>query len=252
MAAARRRPHGPTVDAEEVARFAALSESWWDEDGPFGPLHRFVPVRIAYIRDQIVRRLGVDGSRPKPLAGLRVLDVGCGGGLLAEPMARLGATVVGIDAGEETVRAAGRHAAGAGLEIDYRVASLEGLAASGERFDAVVASEVVEHVADLPSFVAAAADALVSGGLFVATTINRTAKSFALAIVGAEYLLRWVPVGTHDWRRFVRPSELAAACRAAGLEMVDLSGLSYRPLADEFVRSGDVSVNYAAAAVKAA
>ena len=253
MAQARNAPRharSASVDPSEVARFTALAERWWDPHGEFGPLHRLNPLRIAYIRDALARERGSDPLRPRPLKGLRLLDVGCGGGLLAEPMARLGARVVGIDAGARNIAVATRHAAESGLAIDYRCASAEDLARRRERFDAVLALEIVEHVADLDAFFDALERLLRPGGMLILATLNRTAKAFALAIVGAEYLLRWLPRGTHDWSKFLRPSELAAQLRRRGLVLEDLSGVRYEPLAGDFRLSRDLSVNYLARARK--
>ena len=215
----------PTVDEAELARFAALANQWWDPRGKMAPLHKFNPVRLGYIRDAACRRFGRDGKRLDCLKGLRVLDIGCGGGILSEPLARLGADMVGADPAEPNIEAARVHAAAGGLAIDYRATTAEALAQAGERFDIVLAMEVVEHVADVNLFVALTGAMVKPGGLMVAATLNRTLKSFALAIVGAEYVLRWLPRGTHDWRRFVRPSELAAGLGAAGARIADIAFL---------------------------
>jgi 2-polyprenyl-6-hydroxyphenyl methylase/3-demethylubiquinone-9 3-methyltransferase len=241
------RPAG-TVDADEVARFAALSADWWDERGSLRMLHRLNPLRIAYIRDHAAAAFGSDVKHVDSLSGLRILDIGCGGGILSEPLARLGATVVGIDPGEGAVAAARAHAALAGVEVDYRCASAEALADAGERFDVVLAMEVVEHVADRDLFVRRAAEMVEPGGLMVAATINRTLKSFALAIVAAEYVLGWVPRGTHQWDRLVTPDELERAIEAGGLRAIDGVGVVYDPLRGEWRRSDDMDVNYMMAA----
>lgn len=199
-------PIATTVDSAEVAKFSGLAGTWWDPTGPMAPLHALNAARVRYLRDQACAHFGRDAKAARPLAELRVLDVGCGAGLLTEPLTRLGASVTGVDASAEAIAAARRHAEGGGLTIDYRVGGAE--AAEGT-FDIVVTMEVVEHVPDLDAFVAAAVAPLKADGLFVAATLNRTPKAFALAIVGAEYLLRWLPRGTHDWQKFVRPSELA-------------------------------------------
>jgi 2-polyprenyl-6-hydroxyphenyl methylase/3-demethylubiquinone-9 3-methyltransferase len=255
MPPARRRtaqsPAETTVDPAEVARFAALAERWWDTEGEFRPLHRLNPTRLAYVRDRLVGHFGRDRRALAPLDGLSLLDVGCGGGLLSEPMARLGARVTGIDAAERNIGVAAAHATESGLAIDYRHAAVEDLAAAGERFDVLLALEVVEHVADPDLFLAACGQVLEPGGALVLSTLNRTAKAFALAVVGAEYVLRWLPRGTHDWRKFMRPSELAAGLRRAGLDVVDLSGLAYNPLNDKWTLARDLDVNYMAFAVKA-
>lgn len=242
---------GPSVDSGEVARFAAMAEAWWDPAGKFAPLHRFNPVRIGFIRDRLAARLGRDPRSLRPLEGLRLLDIGCGGGLLAEPMARLGAEVTAIDAALRNIEIARLHAEQSGLDIDYRHSTAEALAEAGERFDAILNMEVVEHVADVGAFLGACADLLaedgpVPGGIMFVATLNRTAKSYALAIVGAEYVLRWLPRGTHDWRKFVRPSELAAALRPRGLVIAELAGVSYNPLTDQWRLGRDLDVNYLA------
>ncbi len=234
-----------SADPREIAKFAAMAGAWWDPAGEFRPLHRLNPTRLAYIRDSAARRFGRDPLKPRPLAGLRLIDVGCGGGLLCEPLARLGAQVTGIDAGERNVAIAKTHAAEGELDIDYRQASAENLAAAGESFDIVLSMEVVEHVSDPAGFMAACARLVAPGGLLIAATLNRTAKSFAFAIIGAEYLLRWLPRGTHDWRRFLRPSELAGLVRSHGLLLADAVGVVYSPLADKWRLAGDdLDVNY--------
>ncbi|MGI6244263.1 MAG: bifunctional 2-polyprenyl-6-hydroxyphenol methylase/3-demethylubiquinol 3-O-methyltransferase UbiG [Pseudochelatococcus sp.] len=240
-----------TVDPGEVARFERLAETWWDPHGPMRPLHRFNPVRVRYIRDLAANRFGRDIRADAPLAGLSVLDIGCGGGVLSEPLARLGASVTGLDPAEKNLAVARAHAAGEGLSIDYRAQTVESVAASGERFDIVLAMEVVEHVADVETFVAATCAAARPGGLLVMATLNRTAKSFALAIVGAEYVLRWLPRGTHDWHKFVTPEELAAAVSRQGFAVTERIGVVYRPLTDEWRTSPDLSVNYMIAATRA-
>jgi len=239
-----------SVDAAEVARFAALAGTWWDPKGPMAPIHKLNPARLAYIRDRLVGHFGRDTEAIRPFAGLRLLDVGCGGGLLAEPMRRLGADVAGIDAAETNVAVAHAHAQESGLEIDYRHTTVEALAASGERFDAVLNMEVVEHVADVGAFIGGCAAVLKPGGAMVVATLNRTPKAFALAVVGAEYVLRWLPRGTHDWRKFVRPSELGRHLRAHGLAIEDLTGLAYNPLNDKWATSRDLGVNYMAFATR--
>ncbi|WP_086466265.1 bifunctional 2-polyprenyl-6-hydroxyphenol methylase/3-demethylubiquinol 3-O-methyltransferase UbiG [Oceanibaculum nanhaiense] len=241
---------GSTVDAREIAQFAAIADAWWDEEGAFKPLHRLNPVRLRYIRDNLCAHFGLDSEAPKPLAGLRLADVGCGGGLLCEPLTRMGATVTGIDAAEEGIAAARAHAEAVGLEIDYRAATAESLVAAGESFDAVISMEVLEHVADVDAFLAACRDLTRPGGALALSTLNRTPKSYLMAIVGAEYVLRWLPRGTHDWKKFIRPSELAAALRRQGLEMTDLTGIEYSPLADRFSLGDDLGVNYLAFATR--
>ena len=251
MTATAKKPRDRTVDEAEAAKFAAMAEEWWDPDGKFRPLHKFNPVRLEFLRERICARCGGDPLRDRPLAGLAIADVGCGGGLLSEPLARLGAAVTGIDAVEKNVRIAASHAATMGLEIDYRCDTVEDMAARGEAFDVVLNMEVVEHVADLGLFLAASCSLVKPGGMMVLATLNRTLKAFALAVVGAEYVLRWLPRGTHDWKKFVRPSELAAPLRRAGLEVTEITGMAYNPLKDRWaVAPRDLDVNYMAVAVR--
>src|SRR6202008_3033298 len=235
----RRQNRADTVDDDEVARFSRLSGEWWDAHGPMAALHKFNPVRLAYIRDRAAAHFHRDASRLDSLAGLRILDIGCGGGILAEPLARLGAAVVGVDPSESNIAVARRHAAQSQLTIDYRNSSAEALAAAGETFDVVLAMEVVEHVTDVNLFVDAAAALVKPGGLMFVATLNRTIKSFALAIVGAEYVLRWLPRGTHRWEKFVTPNELAAVLERRGLTVVDEAGIIYDLLADRWQLSTD-------------
>lgn len=236
---------GRSVDAAEVEKFARLAARWWDPQGEMGPLHRMNPVRLSFLRAQAVRHFGLDGAALTPLAGLRVLDVGCGAGLLAEPLARMGAAVTGLDAAGESLAVARAHAAEGGLTIDYRHASAEDLVAAGEQYDLVTALEVVEHVADVPAFLAACAALVRPGGALALSTINRTPKAFAFAILGAEYLLRKLPRGTHDWRKFLKPSELAAGLRSRGLAVQELAGMVYEPLSDDWRLSRrDLGINY--------
>ncbi|GAB4071409.1 bifunctional 2-polyprenyl-6-hydroxyphenol methylase/3-demethylubiquinol 3-O-methyltransferase UbiG [Ancylobacter sonchi] len=233
-----------TVDPREVERFAALAAEWWNPRGKMGVLHKFNPVRLAYLREKIVAHYGRDPRAMRPLEGLRLLDIGCGGGLLCEPLARMGASVVGIDPAERNVRVASLHAEQSGAPVEYRATTAEALAEAGERFDVVLAMEVVEHVADVGLFVNSAAAMVKPGGLMCAATLNRTGRSFALAIVGAEYVLGWLPKGTHDWKRFVTPEELAAAMSAGGLAVTDREGVVFNPLLGEWRRSRDLGVNY--------
>jgi 2-polyprenyl-6-hydroxyphenyl methylase/3-demethylubiquinone-9 3-methyltransferase len=237
-----------TVDPAEVERFAAIAQEWWDPAGKFRPLHRMNPVRLEFIRDRICARFGRDPKTDRPLAGLRVIDIGAGGGLIAEPLARLGASVTAIDASERNVQVAHVHAEGQGLKIDYRFATAGDMVAAGETFDVALSLEVIEHVADRPAFLRDCARLVDPDGLLILATLNRTAKSFALGIVGAEYILRWLPIGTHDWRRFVRPSELAADLRHAGARITELKGITYNPLSDRFSLGRDIDVNYMALA----
>jgi 2-polyprenyl-6-hydroxyphenyl methylase/3-demethylubiquinone-9 3-methyltransferase len=238
-----------TVDPAEIAKFGMMADRWWDPDGPFRPLHRLNPVRIGYIRDQATAHFGGDAASVIPLAGLTALDVGCGGGLVAEPLARLGAAVTAIDADPKAIGAARAHAADRGLEIDYRQASAEELAAGGAQFDLVLALEIVEHVADRSAFIDSITALVAPGGLLILSTLNRTMASLALGVAVAERVLGWVEPGTHDWRKFVRPSELARDLRKAGFELAALTGLAFDPLAGAFrLKPGDVRVNYFAVA----
>jgi 2-polyprenyl-6-hydroxyphenyl methylase/3-demethylubiquinone-9 3-methyltransferase len=240
----------PSVIPGEVARFDALGDAWWDPDGPMAPLHRLGAARIAWLRDAIAGHFGRSGAGAPPLAGLRLIDIGCGGGLLSEPLSRLGAEVVGLDPAPGAIEVARAHAAATGAKASYRVGTVEDLARQGEAFDAALTMEVVEHVADVRAFVAAAASLVRPGGLLALSTLNRTLKSFALAIVGAEYALRWLAPGTHRWEQFVTPDELAAALRAAGLRETERRGLSFDPLSGEWRLSRDLGVNYLMAARK--
>lgn len=235
-----------TIDKEDVARFSARAAEWWDERGKFRVLHKFNPVRLAYIRDKAAAHFGREAKTRRPFEGLRLLDIGCGGGLLSEPMARLGFSVVGADASEANVKTAAAHAGEMGLAIDYRAATAEQLTADGEKFDAILNMEVVEHVADLHLFLGACAQLLKPGGMMIVATLNRTLKSFALAKVGAEYVLGWLPRGTHDWNKFVTPAELREALAANGLSVKELAGVSYSLLADDWRRGADLDVNYMA------
>lgn len=244
MSASKLEDPRSTVDPADVARFSAMAESWWDPHGDFAPLHRLNPVRLAFIRDAACARFGRDPTSTRPLDGLRLVDVGCGGGLVCEPMARLGASVTGIDASEKNVRVAGVHAEQSGLDIDYRATTAEALAAAGDSFDIVLSMEIVEHVADVEAFVDACSALVAPGGIAIYATLNRTLKSLALAKIGAEYILRWLPAGTHDWRKFVRPSELAAAIRRNGLAVERIVGVTYNPINDRWTRSRDTDVNY--------
>jgi len=233
-----------TVDAAEVERFSRLAADWWNPRGKMAPLHKFNPVRLAQIRDAACRRFDRDPRRLDSLTGLRILDIGCGGGILSEPLARLGAEVTGADPSETNIAVARLHAAEGGLAVDYRATTAEALSAAGERFDIVLAMEVVEHVADVNLFVRLVASMVRPGGLMIAATLNRTLKSFALAIVGAEYVLRWLPPGTHQWDKFVTPNELEIAMELGGLRVIDSTGVIYNLLADRWEPSLDMDVNY--------
>ncbi|ALG88903.1 MULTISPECIES: bifunctional 2-polyprenyl-6-hydroxyphenol methylase/3-demethylubiquinol 3-O-methyltransferase UbiG [Actibacterium] len=240
-----------TVDAAEVAKFEAMAAEWWDPNGKFKPLHMLNPCRLDYITAQIAAEFGRDLSGPAPFAGLRLLDIGCGGGLLAEPMARLGARVTGADAAAGNIPVAQVHAAQSGLEIDYRHTTAEALAEAGEVFDVVLNMEVIEHVASPPAFLAACRALLKPGGLMICSTINRTPKSFMAAIVGAEWVMRWLPKGTHEWGKFITPDELFALLEEAGMEPVDRKGCVFNPVSWSWSLSDrDLSVNYVTASVK--
>ena len=240
-----------TIDPSEVAKFEAMAAEWWDPEGKFKPLHMLNPCRLDYITSQIAAEFGRDLSGPKPFEGLRILDIGCGGGLLCEPMARLGADVTGADAAERNIPVARIHAENAGLSIDYRHTTAEALAGAGETFDAVLNMEVVEHVADPQTYLNACQALLKPGGLHICSTINRNAKSFAMAIVGAEYVMRWLPRGTHDWARFITPDELYTMLERSGLTPVDRKGFVFNPLQWSWSLSErDLSVNYVTASVK--
>jgi 2-polyprenyl-6-hydroxyphenyl methylase/3-demethylubiquinone-9 3-methyltransferase len=248
-----RRNDGPgaaTLDPAEVDRFARLASDWWDANGKFRTLHLIGPARLAFLRDEAVRHFGRTAGGRRPLKGLEMLDVGCGGGLVCEPLARLGAAVTGIDPAADNVEAARRHAAGQGLAIDYRAARVEELGAEGRLYDAVVCLEVVEHVPCAGAFLKSCAALVRPGGLMLLSTINRTLKAYLLAIVGAEYVLRWMPVGTHQWERFVTPEELGRHFAAAGLGAPVVRGLVYSPLSDSWSLAADTDVNYLAAAAK--
>ena len=237
--------YATTTDAAEIEKFQAMAAEWWDPNGKFKPLHMLNPCRLDYITSQIAAEFDRDLSDAEPFAGLRILDIGCGGGLLSEPMARLGADVVGADAAERNIPVAKVHAEEQGLNIDYRHTTAEALAANGEQFDAVLNMEVVEHVADPLAYLTACHDLLKPGGLMTCSTLNRNAKSFAMAIVGAEHIMRWLPKGTHDWNKFITPDELYKLLRDAGLDPVDRKGFVFNPLGWSWRLSDrDLSVNY--------
>ncbi|MEA2976228.1 MAG: 2-polyprenyl-6-hydroxyphenyl methylase / 3-demethylubiquinone-9 3-methyltransferase [Alphaproteobacteria bacterium] len=248
---ARESTSESTVDAAEVERFSRLAADWWNPRGTMAPLHKLNPIRLAYIRDQAAARFQRDAKRLDSLKGLRILDIGCGAGLLSEPLARIGADVVGADPSASNIEVAKLHAAQTGVAVDYRCTSAEDLADAGERFDIVLAMEVVEHVTDLGLFVRRCAEMVKPRGIMVTATINRTLKSFALAIVGAEYILRWLPRGTHQWDKFVTPDELETALEKSGLRVIDQRGVIYNLLADTWQLSTDMDVNYMLTAEKA-
>ena len=240
-----------TIDAGEVAKFEAMAAEWWDPNGKFKPLHMLNPTRLDYITRQVAAEFGRDLSAEQPFAGLRLLDIGCGGGLLSEPMARLGATVVGADAAERNIPVAQVHAAQSGLDIDYRHTTAEALAAAGEEFDVVLNMEVVEHVADPLAYLTACQQLLKPGGLMICSTINRNPKSYLMAIIGAEYVMRWLPKGTHEWQKFITPDELYGLIRQAGLDPVDRKGFVFNKLTWGWsISDRDLSVNYVTASVK--
>ena len=238
------------VDNAEVERFGALAEEWWDPRGKFRPLHQINPVRLGFLRGELLAHTGRDGRAIRPFAGLRLLDIGCGGGLIAEPLARLGASVTGLDPSPENIETARRHAEAQGLTIDYLTGTSGDLASQGRRFDCVIALEVIEHVPDVPAFLQSCAGVTESGGLVVLSTLNRTAKSFALGIVAAEYLLGWLPRGTHQWQRFVAPDEMRQGLMTAGLTPLAQRGMSYDMIGGNWRLSADCSVNYLMAAAK--
>ncbi len=243
---------GATFDAAEVARFGAIAAEWWDPHGKFRPLHQLAPARLAFVRDRLREHFQRPTDGIKPLKGLTILDLGCGGGLISEPLARMGGRVTGLDPSPETIAAARAHAASQHLAIDYRAGRAEELAANGTTFDAVVCLEVIEHVPEPGAFVRLAASLVQPGGLLVLSTLNRTAKSYALAIVAAEYILRWLPPGTHQWERFIKPDELQDHIVAAGLQPGRFEGLAFDPLRDSWRLTDDLDVNYLAAAAKPA
>ncbi len=239
-----------TLDDTEIAKFARLADQWWNPSGPFAPLHKFNPVRLQFIRDAAAAHFERDTRGARPFAGLSLLDLGCGGGLIAEPMARLGFTVTGCDAGEATVRAAEAHAASKGLALTYRCVTAEELVSEGATFDVVLALEVAEHVTNVDSFLAAVAELVRPGGLLIIATINKTLKSLALAKIAAEYILRWLPAGTHDWNRFIPPAQLGKAIESNGLSVIQRQGFSFDPLSWTWRLTQDLDVNYAVVATK--
>lgn len=233
-----------TIDQSEVDRFSAMAAEWWSPTGKFRPLHKFNPVRIEYIRDKVSAHFGRDPRAHQPLSGLRVLDIGCGGGLLSEPVARMGASVVGADASEKNIGIARTHAEQSGVTVDYRAVTAEQLAADGEQFDVVLNMEVVEHVADVAFFMETCASLVKPGGLMFVATINRTLKAAALAIVGAEYVLRWLPRGTHQYEKLVRPEEIEAPLGVGGMTVTERTGVFFNPIQNQWNLSKDMDVNY--------
>jgi 2-polyprenyl-6-hydroxyphenyl methylase/3-demethylubiquinone-9 3-methyltransferase len=249
------RATSATVDPQEVERFAAHAEAWWDPEGSFRPLHRLNPVRLDYIRQHLTAHFGRSISSLRPFDGLTLLDLGCGGGLISEPMSRLGFAVTGVDADDQAISVARAHAAATELSIDYRVATPEwiageSMAGTGQRFDAILALEIIEHVANPAVFLESVGALARRGGAFIGATLNRTPRSFAAAIIGAEYLLGWLPRGTHDWRKFMRPSEFALGLRRNGLTATDMTGVSYDWVRGRWSLSRDLDVNYMVMAVR--
>ncbi|MFT5785496.1 MAG: 2-polyprenyl-6-hydroxyphenyl methylase/3-demethylubiquinone-9 3-methyltransferase [Ascidiaceihabitans sp.] len=249
----RMQAHQTTVDPLEVAKFEAMATEWWDPNGKFKPLHMLNPCRLDYINSQIAGEYDRDLSAPDAFKGLRILDIGCGGGLLSEPMARLGAEIIGVDAAERNIPVAAAHAAQSGLNIDYRHTTAEAMAANGERFDVVINMEVVEHVADPLAYLTACQELLKPGGLHICSTLNRNPKSYGFAIIGAEHVMRWLPKGTHDWNKFITPDELFDLLSQSGMEPVDRLGFVFNPLTWAWRLSDrDLSVNYVTASTKPA
>ena len=234
----------PSLDPSEVEKFSKMAAEWWNPKGKFGVLHVFNPVRLQFIKEQVCARMGRDPLERRPFAGLRFLDIGCGGGLLTEPMARLGATIVGVDPSEKNIKTASVHAGEMGLAIDYRAGTAEDLASAGELFDVILNMEVIEHVSDPRAFTATCCAMLKPKGLMFVATLNRTLKSFGLAIIGAEYILGWLPKGTHQWEKFITPEELKGWLGENGVAVKGETGVVYRPLAREWRVSRDMDVNY--------
>ncbi|MFB9911559.1 bifunctional 2-polyprenyl-6-hydroxyphenol methylase/3-demethylubiquinol 3-O-methyltransferase UbiG [Rhizobium paknamense] len=233
-----------TIDQTEVDRFSAMAAEWWDPTGKFKPLHKINPVRLAYIRDKVSENYGRDPLSHKPLSGLRILDIGCGGGLLSEPIAKMGANVLGADASAKNIGIASTHAAQSGVSVDYRAITAEALAEAGETFDVVLNMEVVEHVADVEFFISTCASMVRPGGMMLISTINRTMKAAALAIGACEYVLRWLPRGTHQYEKLVRPEELERPILASGMQVVETTGVFFNPFQNRWNLSSDTDVNY--------
>lgn len=241
-----------TINDAEIAKFTAMAEEWWDPKGKFKPLHKLNPVRLGYIREHLLAHFGRDGTAMRPFDGLSIIDVGCGGGLLCEPLARLGATVTGIDAAERNIAIARLHAEKSGLAIDYRATTSEALAAEGARFDMVLNMEVVEHVDNVPLYMKSCADLVKPGGLMLTATLNRTARARLFAVFAAERVLRWLPKGTHDWNKFLTPEEIAVLLKRNGLRVTGETGVVFHPLGDEWRRSRDMGINYMVMAARPA
>ena len=242
-----------SIDPAEVERFSRIAAEWWDPNGKFAPLHRFNPVRLAFIRDHALYRFGRDGAQRRPFEGLRLLDIGCGGGLLSEPMARLGFTVTAVDASERNILTASTHAAEQGLDIDYRCTTAEDLLAAGESpFDVILNMEVIEHVADPGTYLRDCSRLLAPGGLMIVATLNRTLKALALAKIGAEYVLRWLPAGTHDWNKFLKPDEIRGFLAGEPVAVDGPYGVVFNPLTGRWTESVDSDVNYMMTVVRPA
>ncbi|MGL1922424.1 MAG: bifunctional 2-polyprenyl-6-hydroxyphenol methylase/3-demethylubiquinol 3-O-methyltransferase UbiG [Hyphomicrobiales bacterium] len=237
-----------TINPDDVANFVRIAEEWWDPKGKFAPLHKFNPIRLKYIQTKLFEHFSLqqkaDFDPSQPYKNLRMLDIGCGGGLLTEPIARLGGNIVGADAAEKNISIASAHANEQGLEIDYRATTSEDLAADGEKFDVILNMEVIEHVSDVPLFLQSCVDMLNPGGIMFVATLNRNLKSFAMAIVGVEYVLGWLPKGTHNWSQFIVPKELQDMVEGLDLQMIDETGVKYNPLSDKFSLNADMSINY--------
>lgn len=236
---------GPSIDPADVARFSAQAAEWWDAKGPFAPLHKFNPARLGFIRDQVASRFGRDPRAIRPFEGLTLIDIGCGGGLVAEPMRRMGFDVAAIDASSENIGTARAHAAQMGLDIAYRAATVEQIEAEGVGpFDVVLVLEIIEHVADPEAFIRTCSHLVAPGGLMIVATLNRTLKSLALGKVAAEYVLRWVPAGTHDWNQFLKPDEIRAMLSQEPLTVHGPFGVAYDPLNDRWTQGEDADVNF--------
>jgi len=239
-----------SVNKVEIDQFAKMATDWWDADGPMALLHEINPLRLKYCRDNLVRHFALDNLELKPLTGLHILDVGCGGGLMSEPLANMGATMTAIDASEEMIAVAVAHAEQRNLAIKYKVETAEGLAAQGTLFDAIISMEVIEHVRDFRAFITALASLVRPGGALILATINRTLRSYIQAILGAEYVLRWLPVGTHNWQNFRKPAELGRSLRSVGVELRNISGMRYQPRMGEWQLTPKTEVNYLAYAAR--
>lgn len=235
---------GATINQDEIEKFDKIADSWWDEKGKFAPLHKFNPIRITYLKNVIINYFNLDSNLIAPLDNLKILDIGCGGGLLCEPLTRLGAKVTGIDASPKAINAAKIHSKKSILEIDYRCVDIEELAESNEKFDVVLAMEVIEHVSNIDNFITAAAGCLKKDGIIFIATINRTIKSYLSAIIGAEYILRWLPIGTHSWKKFLKPSEVTKISAKNHLELITVDGFEYNLLQDKWKNSSNLEINY--------